>query len=399
MLTSQNGAETDHRAGWATWAIIALGLALSLTVHLTVGGSSFSVPADDWQHTLDVHLHDHPFSTRPLQSYATLGLQRLTGLSTKVAFFSIQFLLAGLTGWLLFRFLRRLGFSRAWGRIGTAMFYLSFPILAAHFAPVHTWDDMWLYAALLGMSYALLDRRWPVVAVLLAVACLARETALFFLPVLVVMAWRDRKRTRPLLLLVCLAAPVLAYLVYLMLFNAHYSAATWHMGDLNFGSGPKAADADVSLINAFGWLLPAAIAGGYQLWRRQRQESEQFLLVGLLLWVPLNTVAAATLAMVRETRLLFPPFVVVIPLALYAVHDIWRSGLNRVGWRRWFWYALLAVVVCWAGIDHAALYWPKFEYYSSHLFRRNFAGLQLGLSLLFVLVWLHRRIVDRNRTD
>jgi len=399
MLTSKNGVETDRRSGLATWIIIVLGLALSLIVHLTVRGSSFTVPADDWQHTLDVHLHDHPFSTRPLQSYATLGLRQLTGLSTKVSFFSIQFLLAGLTGWLLFRLLLRLGFSRAWGRIGLAMFYLSFPILAAQFAPVHTWDDMWLYAALLGTSYALLDGRWPAVAVLFAVACLARETALFFFPVLAVMAWRDRKQTRPIVLLICLAAPVLAYLAYLWQFDARYSAATWHMGDLNFGSGPRAADADVSLINAFGWLLPAAVAGGYLLWRRQRRESEQFLLAGLLLWLPLNTAAASVLAMVRETRLLFPPFVVVIPLALYAVHDIWRSGLNRVSWRRWFWYALLAGVVCWAGIDHAALYWPKFEYYSSHLLRRNFAGLQLGLSLLFVLLWLHRRIVDRYRTD
>ncbi len=387
---------TRIRTGLITWVIIAAGLLLSLWLHFNISGSEFTISADSWHRTIQIHRHNLPFSARPFQSNATVLVHHLTGLSDQVSFFVVEYLLAGLTAFLFFRLLLQLGFRRTWANIGVALFLLSFPVLAAHFAPVNTWDDFWMYAALVGLSMAVLRHQWPLAAVLFAIACLTRETAILFFPVLAFMAWHDRKRTHPAILLACLLAPLLAYGWYSATFEGRYSADTWRMLAHNFGTRQRTADSVVSLINAFGWLLPAAGLGGWLIWKRRRTAAEVFLLFGALMYWPLNTVVSSAFAMVRETRLLFPPFVFLIPLALSALNDVWQSGLKRAGWQRWGWYVLSGVGLCAAGIGLASIWWPELDYKTSSELRRNFAGVNIGLAAGFILLWLHKRILDRG---
>ncbi len=356
-----------------------------------MSGSSFSLTPEDWRPSLDLHLRDYPFCMRPFQSYATLALASVSGMAHKDAFFVIQYCLAGLTAYLFYRFLLVLGFGRRWGHVGLAFYLLSFPVLAAHFAPIHTWDDFWLYGFLIATSLALLKHNWPMVALFFFAACLARETATFFFPVLVFMAWQDRHKIRQLLLIICLAAPVAAFLVYMSRFDSAFGPAPWGLLKFNFANSRDAADSIVSLINAFSWLLPAAILGWFLMARRDRSRQEKFLFCGLILYWPVNTAATMALAMVRETRLLFPPFIFVIPLALYAVREAWLSGMNRASWRRLALYIFITLALGAAGIWLAYALHPVFAYGSSSVMRRDMAGLSVGLSAAFLLLWLVTR--------
>jgi hypothetical protein len=360
-------------------------LALSLLVHLNISGSSLTIPPDDWRQTLDVHLHERPFYMRPLQSYSTLVLAGVTGLTARDAFFVIQYLLMGLTAYLFFRLLLMLGFNRPWAQVGIVFLMLSLPVIAAFFAPIHTWDDFWLYLFLIALSIALLKHRWPWVSVLFFLSCLARETAVFFFPVLVFMAWRDRRRTHPAMLTACLALPLLAFVAYTAMFPDSYRADPIGLLKFSFGSAESAADSIVSLINAFGWCLPAALVGWLLLFKRNRTDEQTYLFAGFILYWPINTAAATTLAMVRETRLLFPPFLFVIPLALYAVRVIWQSGLNRFGWKRLAAVSLLVVGLGAAGIWLGYDLHPTFAYGASSVLRRDYAGLSVGLTAAFLL--------------
>jgi len=371
--------------------VILAGLALSFVFHLVLSGSSLHIPPDKWLATLDVHLHSRPFYIRPFQSYTTLALASVSGMTPRDAFFVIQYLLAGLTTYLFYRYLRLLGFDRIWGHIGLGFFLLSFPVLAAYFAPVHTWDDFWLYFFLIALSLTLLKHQWPATALLYFLACIAREAALFFLPVLLYMAWCNRRETRPVKLMICLTLPVLAYSVYYSLFDDVHAPATWQMLEHNFANAQTAADAVVSLINAFGWLLPAAIVGLVLLLKRHRTPEQQFLVIGFILFWPINTAAATALAMVRETRLLFPPFLFVIPLALYAVREVWARGLCRLHRQQLAGLGLIVLCLGASGIWFGYALHPIFAYGANSVLRRDYASLSAGLTAAFLIIWFLAR--------
>jgi len=375
-----------QRATWLTWSLILAGLALSLVLHLNVSGSSVTIAPDDWRPTLDVHLHERPFYMRPLQSYSTLALAGVTGLTPHDAFFVIQYALMGLTGYLFFRLLLMLGFRRPWGHAGLVFFLLSLPVLAAFFAPIHSWDDFWLYLFLIAQSIALLKHRWPWVGGLFFLSCLAHETAVFFFPVLVYMAWRDRKRMRSVLPAVYIATPLILFFSYMAMIPDTYHTDPFGLLAYNFANAETAADSIVSLINAFGWCLPAALVGWLFLYKRLRINEEAYLFAGFLLYWPINTGASTAMAMVRETRLLFPPFLFVIPLALYPVRQAWQSILSRLGWQRLMALSLLVLGLGACGIWLGYELHPTFAYGSSSVLRRDYAGLSVGLTAAFLAV-------------
>jgi len=379
--------------------IILTLLLLSLYMHLELSGSSIRIDRDVWNKSLDYHLNHRPFNMRPVQSYATLGLHALTGLPYREAFYIIQYLLAAVTGLLLYRYLLTLGFDRVWSHIGLALFLLSFPELAAHFQPIHTWDDFWMYAFLLATSLAILKHRWIWGAAFFTAGCFARETTLFFYPVVGYMAWLDRRHVRPLILAASLVIPLVVYGLYVQSFEDPYAPGTWQMIGHNFGDAPHAADSLVSLINSFGYLWPAAIAGLLFLARRSRSRAEDFCFWGGVIVWPVTTVMASMFAMVRETRLLFPPFIFVLPLALWTIGRLWRSLLGLVGIRGAVAVGLAGLALAAAGAALSPTIWPVFNYQASSLLRRDAAGAYLGSGVALVLVLILARLAQRRQSS
>jgi len=107
----------------------------------------------------------------------------------------------------------------------------------------------------------------------------------------------------------------------------------------------------------------------------------------LIVW-PLTTVMVSAFAMVRETRLLFPPFIFVLPLALWTIRRLWRSVLDLAGYRGIVASGIVGLVLVAVGVALSATIWPVFHYQASSLLRRDAAGAYLGsgATLLFIMI-------------
>jgi len=334
-------------------------------------------------------MNHHPFRLRLFQTHVTNWLHIITGVSLKVTFYSVQYLLAFITGLLFLKYLRRLGFDRFWPHLGMILFFTSLSVMGAHFAPIHTWDDFWMYLLLLLTALSILNSSWYKAAAFFTLGCFARETFLLIYPVFLLFAWRELKLKSIIKLSVCALVPLLIYGSYLMLYGARPSENSWRFLSYNFENSARTADATVSIVNAFGFVWLLAIGGMAKMNRQVRTAAQEFCFWGVILLLPLNTLLVAFFAILRETRLLFVPFLFVIPIALWFGESMWRSMKTRRSKVR----ITLAIVpgttlFLIAGVYLAELIWPVFDYQSSSELRRTFAGINIGLALGSVLFWL-----------
>jgi hypothetical protein len=126
--------------------------------------------------------------------------------------------------------------------------------------------------------------------------------------------------------------------------------------------------------------------------KRKLDPAERLLFWGAVITVPLTTLTATFFTFLRETRILFPPFIFVVPLTLKALMPIWQYARER--WYLGGWATAIGVVTVLIalGISNAEHIWTVFEYRQSSELRRIFAGVNLGLSATLLLALLHKRI-------
>jgi len=372
------------------------GIVLSLYLHLQVWSSPLTESPENWNARMNAHLTWHPFEIRYFQTYATIALAKLTGFSLKTAFYSIQYALAFVLSLLFFRFLRRLEFTRGWSTVGVALLVTSLPVVGAHFEPIHTWDDFWVYIFTLLTIWSVLDRRWPLAAFWFTLGCFAREQTLFFFPILLLAAWWDRRTVSRSTQILCLVTPIVIYGGFYALVYEPPGPDRWRYYHYSLENAARIADSVTSLINGFGFMWVAAVVGGVTFSARTRSRTENLLLWGAILSVPWTTFFAIFFTLVRETRILFPPFLFVVPLALIALKEI-LGGLKQGESQRYH-IGFLAITVALAVLFGFAAnwFWPKMDYIPSAEYRRLWAGVQIGLSVAFMIGLVHARWGNRR---
>ena len=118
-------------------------------------------------------------------------------------------------------------------------------------------------------------------------------------------------------------------------------------------------------------------------WSRRGERRHKFLAWGLIWSLPINTAAVLLFAFARETRLLFPPFVFLIPLALEALRRLHDHAVftSVKSWRPML--AMAAVVVAvYVGIEVTPYLLGPHDYGGpAPLFRYLVAGIHLGLAV------------------
>ena len=356
-------------------------LALSACLHIWWQSSPMTLPEEIWRKILDAHLTYYPFVIRPFQTRATLLLHDLLGLPIRESFYALQFTLTLLLGVLFYRILRLLDFSKGWSLIGLAALMLSYPIMGAHFAPTHTWDDFWCYLFLVLTFSAVLKERPVTAGVLLTLGCFAREQALVFYLPLTLWAWwsgKELSRTRTLIML---AMPPLVYGVYRWIVFESFELTRFSHLHYNFETALRINDTVVSAWIAFGVLWLTVLGGISILKARQAGAHSRLLFWGVVITLPVTFLLTISTGMARETRIFFPPFLFVIPVSLYFLRDIYfrtRPYFTRV---RAVMAALGVVVAVGLGYLTALELFPHFDYGTNAVFRRQVAGLHIGLAL------------------
>jgi len=354
-----------------------------------------TLPEEIWQKKLDTHLTYYPFAIRPFQSRLTLYLHEFLGLPVRESFFAIQFALALCLGAAFYRFLRLLEFSKNWSLVGLAALFLSYPVLGAHFAPTHTWDDFWSYL-FLTLTFAAVLKKQPVAAgVFLTLGCFAREQILVFYPLLLLWAWWTRRETDRIRSLIMLAMPIVIYGVYRWLVFEEFDFRRFFHLKFNFETALRVNDTIVSAWIAFGLLWLLMIIGLLKRSYHSRNVPFRLVFWGVIIALPLTVALTVSTGMARETRIFFPPFLFVVPMALYVLKDVIERLKPFRSWRSWIVWTLVIAGATAAGYQLALELFPRFDYGTNGVFRRQIAGIHFGLTITLLtgygVVWWRER--------
>ena len=400
-MTGQHRMGNFLREYGSAIGLTALLLALSIWMHLRFDWSPIVLNEDAWVKKLEFHRSWAPFAIRYVQDYTTLALHKGLNLPVRESFFIIQFTLTLILGPLFYRFLRLMGYARIWSLIGLGLLMTAYPILGAYFAPTHTWDDIWSYLFLVLSLTAVLQKRTLAAGVYIALGCFAREQTIFFLPVLFVAFHRSEPCDRLWRIWTALLTAPVTYGLFRYFVWHPINPKRWTLISFNFENIGRADDTLVSTLIAFGimWLL--APVGTLAVKRYISPAARRMLLWGLATAWPLTVAVTLCCTLARETRIFFPPFVVVIPLSIAALAAAWDFTDRRR--LRWVWAVapLLATPAIMLGIDLSWSLFAAWDYAANHAFRRNLAGVHIGLTILYVvmvaLAFVWKKVRKTNR--
>ena len=369
----------------ASITIVVVGL--SFFLHWKWCGSDMQLSEALFVEAHEWGLVTYPFSIRPFLAYSIELLTRLFSLEVKTSFFVIQFSLAAAIGLSFYYYLRQLSFSIGWSRLGLFLVLSAYPILAAHIEPMHTRDDLWAHLFMILALLSLLKSRMTAGIVWYTLAIFAREQSLLLFGAFLLVAWlRCEKIPRRRLVLLSLL-PLLIYAVFYAITWQEPDPVRFSLIQFNFENHLRTSDTLFSLFISFGfmWLAaPASIAAG------KSNQAFRLLWLGAILTVPATVFLTLFLTNARETRILFPPFVFMIPLTLLTLraifHDL-RARFRPVSaiLGLVLFSALMAVGI-WLGYEA----FPDFEYRRCQNFQRLWAGIHFGLILSLIGYYIAR---------
>jgi len=335
---------------------------------------------------LEKHETESPFKHRPLTNNAVRFIEAVLPVSTLQAFFALQFLLAFLCGPALVAWLRSLEYSPSESLWGMSLFYFSMPLLLAHFEPIYTYDDLWVYL-FVPLAMTLLRKRdsaWS--AILLCWALIARSTSLVFLPCWVVLAVVIRKQSAARAALWGLAVLGLFLIARMFFFRLDPAGIEYKLA-WNFEDGLRTSDTLFSVIVGQGilWLGLAA------LWIRDKQPLAKPLLLCAVISLVGYYSSTLLFAQARETRLFFPPFVFTIPLLLLVWRELKPAWLQiRRRWSAVSISGITAVILAVSGVV-ASLVFPDFEFRTWPDGNRALLSVHLGALLGAAVLYRYKR--------
>jgi hypothetical protein len=371
-------------------------LTLSYLLHTKWCGSEMRQSEELWQKRLDLHQTYYPFSIRPFTTYTAIIIKKIFSLQPRESFFILQFFLAAILGPLFYGYLRILSFDRKWANIGVFLLMSAYPILGAHFEPVYTWDDFWVYIFLILTFGSLIKGKMLLSTFFLIVGTFAREQTLLFWPIFALGGYwycRDYgwwKRT------IYLAAPFIIYLPFYYLMWQPFPGRTEYIV-YNFANYWRGSDSIFSFLISFGFLWPAsALAAGQLLKIKDKLLNSRFLLWGAVLSVLPTLILTFFFTKARETRIFFPPFLFIIPLATIFIQSACDYFRNRMSETTQKILLTSLPIMLAVGIMVSPLIFPKFDFRNCPPFHQQAFGFHLGLMMIMAFYYLLRDIMPKK---
>ncbi|WP_211318130.1 hypothetical protein [Pontibacter mucosus] len=265
---------------------------------------------------------EHPaFAKRPITTYLSETLDRITSLSIGEAFTAVSFVSLLLCGVALYYLAALTGSTAKEAALSIIGFFSSFSILFAFFPPIYTYDEPIHYLLVYMSLIFLRQERWLPFIFLFSLSLVARESSLILLPgaaMLVIYADQDSKTS--IWKLSILLAPVAIYVLYLVLFitgsGIEDASKQDFVGRLehfkyNFQSIKFALEALLSFFLALGFqtYLLCSYAS-----RKHLSVTERKFIAAFIITLALNTVIVYFTTWARESRLLALPLLFLWPI-------------------------------------------------------------------------------------
>ncbi len=385
-----SAVETESRIAVpiAVGAVILLFVAVSILFHSLICSTPMGGLTDaQWEKRLTIHSSVYPFDHRFPVTQLTVWFKKFSGWPYRQSFYFIEYLLLAITGVLFYRFLKARGFGFGSALTGLAIFLSAYPVLLGFSEPVHTWDDIWVYASLILAVGALFERRVIVSAFFFAVGLFAREQTLTLFPVFFAGVWvfgdTYSRRTRILIGV----APLLVYLPY---FLPAYKATVpmEEIGSINWGTAERSANSLFSVLNSFGWLWLTWVLGLLIFFvqpANTRSRENRFLVWSSFFVVGITLASVLSIGFVRETRLFFPPFLWIIVVSLWWIEHAAQTVRKWPVWGK-FLVVLTAILSIYYAMPLGKAWLPVLDYRNCEAVCQGWLGVQIGLAGFLVML-------------
>lgn len=396
-----NPEATRPQQWLAVLLLILFFIALSIIFHTLPCSTPMNGLTDaQWDARVKGHLETYPFFRRLPVTHLVVGLRDLTGLTTRQSFYTLEYLILFIASIFFYRFLRQIKFDFGWSMAGLAVFLASYPVLLGFSEPVHTWDDLWTYAALIYCMSALY--RGKMIAAILAftVALYAREQTLTFYPLFIAGVWLFGGRWKVPMRILFLFIPALLFAPF-FLPGWSVPAPAQFIVDINWGSPGKSANSIFSLIMSFGviwitWLLGIVAFFSDRLFRADLRN--RFLLYGSLYAVAVTLLVVTQVGFMRETRLFFVPFIWVIPVSLWWIRKCHHRMLAAHLWVRGLATAVVitSIVLC---LPLGATLFPVLDYRNCPDICQKWTGVHIAFAITVIVAALLTAPWSRRRSQ
>lgn len=383
-LLEKSAAQMSRTATQALFTA-ALLTGFSMLLHFT-SPSTIHLDNPYWTTLVEHHQTFPPFAVRPLTTNVIELLHDGTGLTHRAAFFLLQFALMLISGLVFFRFVSALRFTARESLGGMCLYMAAMPVMLAHFEPMWTWSDFWIYLLVPLAFWQTVHRRFWLAAVALALATLERETTILFYPAWAVLIASSARGRRQALLWPAVAL--------IMMLAARFAISGAHGGEpqvelaFNFDGPQRTRDTIFALTGSLGVLWLTGPAG---LTRLDSGPVRVFLLIGSLVTVAGYTSSTLLLGRAREMRLFFPPFVFLIPLTLCFLRGVYPAVSACLREHR-LRLAVVSIVCLSLGMLCSWQLFPEFEYRRWQDGFRFFWGVNAGAALWLGVILLRSRM-------
>ncbi|KAA3631761.1 MAG: hypothetical protein DWP97_12390 [Calditrichaeota bacterium] len=259
------------------------------------------------------HQTAYPFKLRPFTSMAMFYLNEMH-LSFLWSFIVHQYGLLFLFFISITRLLKQFELTQTDRIIGLFITALTFPILCIHFVPVYSYDDIWAYLCVVWMFYFIIKDKFYIAALFWMISLISRESMVLLFPLFFI--YRNKSKSIfswciPMML------PVFFYSSARIFFFPEVLEGRFTRLIVNFENADTIRQTIYSLFISFGWLWAFIIVP----FKNQSDEDKKLYLSAIVISL-LTIVVVLNTALVREVRLLFTPFVVIIPYVLMRFRQV-----------------------------------------------------------------------------
>lgn len=331
-----------------------------------------------------LHLTEFPFKIRPFTNFSIYVITKYLNISLLYSFILHQYLLLTVFFVSFAYFLRSIHFSSKERIIGLSITAFLFPILCIHFVPVYSWDDIWSYIFIVWFLYYIIKDKYYMASLFLILAMISRESMALVLPAFYI--FRNPKKLNYNWIFPTVF-PLIIYGILRILFFPELLEGRLTRFIVNFNDLNAVRQSIFSLFVSFGWMWVVLCLGVKNKIQDvetkkqfQKMRKTAIIVSFITIIIVLNT------ALVRETRLLFTPFIFIIPFVLSQLSwylKSFRENFKRFKWNISIFFILTLFLT---SILFTVFIFPSFSFLPMIDFHRIYFALNLTISILLIIL-------------
>ena len=377
------------------------------SVDTVINNKSSTIDSKRIESVIALHKEKPAFAKRPFTTLLSEEVARSLSIDLGRSFLLVSYGFLFLSSLILYLISIQITNQHRFALFNLLVYHFCFSVLFAFFSPIYSYDEFIQYSLLFLAFHFFLRSNYLAFVVVLSLAAIARESSLFIIPALFLYFSRDGSSTMKTRLkrVIVMGAPVLLYVLYLILFIKSNNLETASSNDLsnrfeglynNFAIQKRAIESLVSFILVLG--LPLYFLIFKRISKLKTDPVYLKYIKAFLFTLVLNSLIVFLFTNAREARLFTLPLLFIWPVFVPIFYKEFSQIFSIINVQTLLskWKPLVSLII----LLTAAYYFSKSIYKSSlglnefHYFNEY---LFLLLSLILVHFFISLAIRKENR--